>query len=74
MLSLTIRPAQSRQRSPQSISLGVIGSVIFLTGAFGSRFYNEPRLVEGVKAPATVVAPRDAAFEDQEKTLERMDS
>lgn len=74
MLSLTIRPSQSRRRSPQSTSLVVIGSVIVLTGAFGSRFYNEPQLAEDVKAPETLVAPSNLTLEDPQKTLELMDT
>lgn len=73
MLSLTIRPSTSRQRPSKSAPVLVIVSVILLTGAFGSRFYNEPHLIEGVKAPETIKAPRDITFEDQEKTLEKMD-
>ncbi|MEM9136428.1 MAG: HDIG domain-containing metalloprotein [Cyanobacteria bacterium P01_F01_bin.42] len=70
-LALTIRPA-APQRSTIQKSVMIVGcAVLVLTGAFGSRFYSEPVLVEGVIAPETLTAPRLARVEDPEKTAER---
>ena len=73
ILSLTIRPTVSPHYSIRSSSVVIGCAVIVLTGAFGSRFYNEPRLVEGVISPEELTAPRSTSIKDEEKTEELRD-
>ena len=42
-----------------------------LTGALGQRFYNQPKLDVGSRAPQTLVAPRSDEVEDRKTTEER---
>lgn len=46
-------------------------AVISLTGIVGYRFYNQPQLAVGSKAPLTIVAAADAQFPDEKTTEEK---
>lgn len=45
-------------------------AVFCLTGSLGQRFYNQPDLTVGSRAPDTYIAPEDARVEDEETTEE----
>ncbi len=48
-------------------------AVVSLTALHGSRYYNEPQLDIGSKAPRTLYAPRSAVIEDPEATQAKQD-
>ncbi len=58
------------RRRPQTPTMFLI-AVVSLTSAIGYRFYNEPELNIGTRAPQTIEAPRDASVEDTRTTEER---
>ncbi|MBP0001558.1 MAG: HDIG domain-containing protein [Cyanobacteria bacterium SID2] len=68
------RPQNPRQRSTAgrsaSDSVSAFVAVLCLTGAFGQRFYNQPELGIGSRAPQTIVAPESVKVEDTKTTDE----
>ena len=58
------------RRRPQTPTMFLI-AVVSLTSAIGYRFYNEPELNIGTRAPQTIEVPRDANVEDTRTTEER---
>ncbi|MDB9493752.1 HDIG domain-containing protein [Spirulina major CS-329] len=63
------RRLESKPTIPHSIMVLFIG--ISLTSVLGYRFYNQPQLKEGTRAPKSVWASRDAEVVDQELTDEQ---
>ena len=64
-----LRPMHRVQKNCSSLML--VLAVISLTSVTGYRFYNQPKLDVGKKAPETIVAPFDARFEDTKTTEEK---
>ncbi|HIK13631.1 MAG TPA: HDIG domain-containing protein [Oscillatoriaceae cyanobacterium M33_DOE_052] len=60
--------ATVRVAKPSPVSLVMV--VVCLTGAIGNRFYNQPQLDVGTRAPATIHAPEEANVPDQKTTEE----
>lgn len=56
--------SKSLDRSPVVLVLAVLA----LTGAVGPRFYNDPKLAIGTRAPETLYAPRSATIQDNQAT------
>ena len=46
-------------------------AIALLTGVVGYRFYNQPQLTVGKISPVTIIAPRNARFEDVKTTIEK---
>lgn len=64
----SIKPGlKHRTRSPFLVVLAVIS----LTGTMGQRFYNQPKLDVGTKAPQTIKAPANASVPDYKTTEEQ---
>lgn len=61
------RPRKLNVSGPVS----TVVAVFCLTGALGQRFYNQPKLDVGSRAPQTLVAPRSDQVEDRKTTEER---
>ena len=57
-----------RKRHPLLKGMLAAAAVLSLTSAIGYRFYNEPQLAVGTKAPERLEAPEDATVEDTETT------
>ncbi|MGA1603153.1 MAG: HD family phosphohydrolase [Prochlorothrix sp.] len=72
-------PPPQRPLSQRSLSqrwslhqpLAFIVTVTALTGFMGQRFYNQPGLDVGRKAPATILAPESVTIEDTKTTEEQ---
>ncbi|MGD2182496.1 AAA-like domain-containing protein [Lusitaniella coriacea] len=64
-----IRVNQKKHSTGRGLSpIVVFLSIISLTCAIGYRFYNQPKLKEGTIAPRTIIAPKQAQFEDAQTT------
>lgn len=61
----------SPRRGNVSGPVSTVVAVLCLTGALGQRFYNQPKLDVGSRAPQTLVAPRSDRVEDRKTTEER---
>ncbi len=60
------RSTCARSRQPSSVVFVI--AVASLTTVLGYRFYNQPKLVVGIVAPQTILAPEDATVEDTKTT------
>ncbi|GAB4280411.1 MAG: HDIG domain-containing protein [Oscillatoriaceae cyanobacterium] len=60
--------ATVRAGKASPVSLVVV--VVCLTATIGNRFYNQPQLNVGTRAPATIHAPEDAEVRDEKTTEE----
>ena len=58
---------KGRARSPWLLVVAVVS----LTGTMGHRFYNQPKLDVGTKAPQTIKAPASASIADRKTTEEQ---
>ncbi|MCC5898036.1 MAG: HDIG domain-containing protein [Phormidium sp. BM_Day4_Bin.17] len=62
-------------KPPRKLNLSgpvsTVVAVFCLTGALGQRFYNQPKLDVGSRAPQTLLAPRSDQVEDRKTTEER---
>ena len=58
---------KGRTRSPWLLVVAVVS----LTGTMGHRFYNQPKLDVGTKAPQTIKAPASASIPDRKTTEEQ---
>lgn len=67
----TAGSGKASRRLNMSGSVSTVVAVFCLTGALGQRFYNQPKLDVGSRAPQTLVAPRSARVEDGKTTEER---
>ncbi|MCM1983173.1 HD family phosphohydrolase [Lyngbya confervoides] len=70
LISLTIRPNLhiTRRSAKRYVPVILSLAVIALTSVFGSKFYDEPKLVTGTRAPTTIRAPQRKTFVDQIQT------
>ena len=66
----TTRGPTPRKRTVSG-PVSTVVAVFCLTGALGQRFYNQPKLDVGSRAPQTLVAPRSDEVEDRKTTEER---
>lgn len=57
-----------RSKTGKRPKVALVMAMIALTSTIGHRFYNQPKLDVGTKAPATIRAPRDAKVEDTKTT------
>jgi putative nucleotidyltransferase with HDIG domain len=61
------KPAQRRSlQIPGPVMLAI--AIVSLTSVVGYRFYNQPRLKEGIVAPKTLIANDNIRFEDTQST------
>ena len=71
----SVAPRNASGAAPRRVnmsgSVSTVVAVFCLTGALGQRFYNQPKLDVGSRAPQTVIAPRSDNVEDSKTTEER---
>ncbi len=71
----SVAPRNASGAAPRRVnmsgSVSTVVAVFCLTGALGQRFYNQPKLDVGSRAPETLVAPRSDQVEDLRTTEER---
>ncbi|MGB7443666.1 MAG: HD family phosphohydrolase [Coleofasciculaceae cyanobacterium] len=60
---------EGKRRKNQPLMLVV--AVVSLTGVIGNRFYDQPQLSVGTKAPQKILAPSDAKVIDEKTTEEK---
>lgn len=61
------QPRKRRNASPAML----VFAAVSITGVAGHRFYNQPKLDVGTKAPETITAPHDVRVEDSKTTEEK---
>ncbi|MFP4219165.1 MAG: HD family phosphohydrolase [Phormidium sp.] len=70
----SVAPRNSSGAAPRRVKMSgpvsTVVAVFCLTGALGQRFYNQPKLDVGSRAPQTVIAPRSDRVEDSKTTEE----
>ncbi|MGQ4648254.1 HDIG domain-containing metalloprotein [Lyngbya aestuarii] len=66
-------PRQLSKRKKRPALMWVV-AVVSLTGVMGDRFYDQPKLDVGTRAPQKIVAPSDARVEDSKTTEEKRKS
>lgn len=65
----SLPPGQPRRQARSPILL--LFAIVTLTGVTGQRFYSQPQLSVGTKAPQTIVAPEGASVVDHKTTEEK---
>jgi len=70
-VTISFRPIAAKRPTTPVTQLSFVVSLVCLTGSIGQRFYNQPELGVGSRAPYTIEAPHSAEVENQAATEAR---